>query len=142
MSEISFTVWGEPVAQGRPRAFVRNGHAAMYDPAKSRDYKSQVRDEAVARRPPGPLIAEPVSLTVKVFQKIPKSFSKAKRAAALAGVLRPTTKPDLKNVLAGIEDALNQVVWEDDSQVIDFGESSKWYSDRPRVEVTIRTVGV
>lgn len=29
---IKFTVYGEPVAQGRPRATTINGHVRMYDP--------------------------------------------------------------------------------------------------------------
>lgn len=139
MKEISFTVWGEPVAQGRPK-FARIGnHVTAYDPAKSRNYKNIIRDEAIKVKPDKPMEC-PLSLTVQVFRTIPKSFSKKKVAQALAGELRPTTKPDLKNVLTGVEDALKGIVWRDDSQVVDFGESGKWYSENPRVEVVIREI--
>lgn len=137
---IKFTIYGEPVAQGRPRTAVIAGHARVYDPVKSRNYKQIIREEVLKQRP-ARLIEGPVSLTVRAYKLIPKSFSKAKRAAALAGELRPVTKPDLKNILAGVEDALNQVIWGDDSQVVDFGGSGKWYSDVPRVEVEIREIG-
>ena len=136
---IRFIVFGEPVAQGRARATVIGGHARLYDPAKSRNYKGMVREEALKQKPVKPLEG-PVSLTVRVYQRIPKGFSKAKRAAALTGRLRPTTRPDLKNVLAGIEDSLKQVIWLDDSQVVDFGDSGKWYDDNPRVEVEIEEI--
>lgn len=136
-SEISFTVWGEPVAQGRARAAIIGGHVRLYDPAKSRSYKQWVYDEAVKVRPPAPLEG-PISLTVLVYRSIPKGFSKAKRLAAMCGRIRPTTKPDLKNILAGVEDALKGIIWRDDSQVVDFGESGKWYSEAPRVEIRIR----
>lgn len=36
---IEFTIYGEPVAQGRPRATTINGMVRMYDPKKSRDFK-------------------------------------------------------------------------------------------------------
>nr|WP_326134879.1 RusA family crossover junction endodeoxyribonuclease [Cytobacillus horneckiae] len=40
---IKFTVFGEPVAQGRPRATTINGQVRMYDPAKSKNFKEYVR---------------------------------------------------------------------------------------------------
>jgi Holliday junction resolvase RusA-like endonuclease len=132
---ISFTVYGEPVAQGRPRAANIAGHIRMYDPQKSRDYKDYVRLVA-SEHAPSKLIEGPLQLKVNVYRPIPKSFSKKKAAQAEAGELRPTSKPDADNYLKGIKDALKNVVWKDDSQVVEVSVS-KWYSDRPRVEVQI-----
>ena len=87
---------------------------------------------------PEKLFAGPLVLEAKVYRPIPKSFSKKKRAAAIAGELLPTTKPDLKNYIAGIEDALEKVIFENDSQIVSYGESGKWYAEQPRVEVVIR----
>jgi Holliday junction resolvase RusA-like endonuclease len=132
---ISFTVYGEPVAQGRPRAANIAGHIRMYDPQKSRDYKDYVRLVA-SEHAPSKLIEGPLQLKVNVYRPIPRSFSKKKAAQAEAGELRPTSKPDADNYLKGIKDALKNVVWKDDSQVVEVSVS-KWYSDRPRVEVQI-----
>lgn len=33
------------------------------------------------------------------------------------------------------------MIWRDDRQVVDFGDSGKWYSDVPRVEVIVKAVG-
>lgn len=136
---IEFTVYGEPVAQGRPRFAVIAGHARAYDPKKSRDYKDYVKLAATEHAPPR-LIEEPVELVVKVFRPIPKSFSKKKAEAAEAGQLRPITKPDADNYLKGIKDALKSVIWKDDSQIVD-SYTSKWYSHRPRVEIQIKKIG-
>ncbi len=40
---IEFTVYGEPVAQGRPRASTRGGFVKMYDAKKSKDFKQYVK---------------------------------------------------------------------------------------------------
>jgi Holliday junction resolvase RusA-like endonuclease len=134
---IQFTVYGEPKAQGRPRAAVINGRAIMYDPKPSRDFKRDVK--AVAQDyVPDKLLAGPLVLELKIYRPIPKSFSKKKREQALSGELRPTTKPDLKNYIAGIEDALEKVIYENDSQIVSYGDSGKWYGDPPRIEVAIK----
>ncbi len=138
MQEISFTVFGEPIAQGRPK-FARIGnHVSAYDPAKSRSYKAIVRDEAIKYKPDKPLEG-PLALSVMVYKSIPKSLSKKRTQQALEGELRPITKPDLDNVIKGIKDSLKGIIWRDDSQVIAL-QAGKWYSDRPRVEVTIKVV--
>lgn len=41
--KIAFTIYAEPVAQGRPRATSVNGMTRLYDPKKSRDFKSYVK---------------------------------------------------------------------------------------------------
>jgi Holliday junction resolvase RusA-like endonuclease len=135
---ISFTVYGEPQAQGRPRGAIQNGRVRMYDPTDSRNYKQYVSLVASQHRP-GKLIESAVSLTVKVYRPIPK-MSKAKHQRAIEGALRPKSKPDLSNYIKGVEDALEGVLLKNDSQVVDYGESGKWYSDNPRIEITIREV--
>lgn len=135
---IKFTVYGEPVAQGRPKFTTINGHAKAYDPLKSRSYKEYVRTEALKIKPLKPLEG-PIALTVKAYRSIPKSFSKKKTEAAKQGEIKPTTKPDIDNVIKGIKDALKSIIWHDDSQVVEL-TGEKLYSDTPRVEITIRQV--
>ena len=66
---------------------------------------------------------------------IPKSWSKTKQQDALMHRVRPTTKPDADNVLKQL-DALNEVCWRDDSQIVE-ATVRKFYSDRPRLVITI-----
>ena len=79
-------------------------------------------------------------LSLRIYRAIPKSMSKKKREAALAGVLRPTTKPDVSNVLKGVEDALKGLWYVDDSQIVGYGELGKWYDKQPRIEVTMQVL--
>ena len=73
---------------------------------------------------------------------MPKSFSKKRRTLALSGAVRPVTKPDLKNYIASVEDALEKMIYVADAQIVGYGESGKWYGDPPRVEVMIEEVSV
>mgnify|MGYP000889216066 CR=1 FL=1 len=138
---IKIIVYGEPVAQGRAKISTIGGFARAYDPKKSRDYKHEVRSCAVEQYKQRP-IENAVNLAVKVYRSIPASWSKKKTAQAEAGLIRPTSKPDLKNYIAGVEDALNGVLWRDDSQVVSFDGSGKWYAPdgRPRIEVYVEVV--
>lgn len=127
---------GEAVPQGRPRF----GHGRTYDPPKSRKYKEYVRRLAYRNMPPdalrGPLTC-PVRLTCVIYRAVPQSWSRRKRADAIADKIRPTTKPDVSNILKGIEDALNGVWYADDSQIVEYGLIGKWYAEEPRVYVRL-----
>ncbi|MDQ0158997.1 RusA family crossover junction endodeoxyribonuclease [Alkalibacillus salilacus] len=133
---IAFTIHGQPVAQGRARATTFKGQARMYDPAKSKHYKHYVQLSA-AQHKPSNLLKGPIDLTVRVYRPIPKSMPKYKRKLIDDGQLRPTTKPDVDNYLKAIKDALNGIIWHDDSQVVNV-HIEKYYDDQPRVEVEIR----
>ncbi|OES46197.1 hypothetical protein BA724_16375 [Domibacillus iocasae] len=91
---------------------------------------------AAAQHRPEKLLEGPFQVTVIVYKPILKRFSKKKLAEVEAGTLRPVTKPDVDNYVKGIKDALNKVIWKDDSQVVDLNVS-KFYSESPRVEVVI-----
>jgi len=138
MNSISFVVYGEPVAQGRPRATTANGHVRMYDPTKSRDYKQYVKLAAMQHKPKE-IMQGALLVRIDVYKQIPKSMSKKKEALALAGEIRPITKPDVDNYAKGIKDALKGVIWRDDSQVVDLAVS-KWYGT-PRIEITTIEIG-
>lgn len=135
---IQFTVYGEPVAQGRPRASAATGFVKMYDPEKSRDYKDYVR-LAAREYAPVALLEGPLGIAVTAYRSMPKYLSKypAKAAAAERGDILPVTKPDADNYLKGVKDALKGVIWKDDSQVVD-AFVRKRYSARPRIEVKIK----
>jgi len=134
---ISFTVYGEPVAQGRARLTTVNGRAWAYDPQKSRDWKDYVK-LAAAQYAPKVLIEGAIELEVTVYRPMPKSISGSRKKAERAekGELRPITKPDTDNYIKGVKDALKGVIWKDDSQVTDEW-TRKRYSARPRVEIRI-----
>jgi len=128
-------VRGVPKAQGRPR-IVRfaNGKAGLKDPEASRDWKNYVR-MCVAEKVSGP-ISGPVALELWFYLPVPRSFSRRRRLAALAGEVLPAKKPDLDNLVKAVLDALLGVAIEDDRQVIEL-KAGKLYGT-PGVNILIR----
>ena len=133
---INLTIPGEPVAQGRPRV-TRFG---TYDPEKSKDYKAFVKYCALEVKPAQPL-EHPLAVQVNAFFPVPKSKSKRWQTAALLGEERPTKKPDADNIAKIVCDALNGIMWRDDSQIVSL-VVHKWYALEPRVEVDIADAGL
>lgn len=66
----------------------------------------------------------------------PSSWSEKKKSEAIGGLIRHTIKPDKDNLEKLANDALNKIVWIDDSRIVD-GITSKWYGAKPfyRIEV-------
>ncbi len=139
--QIDLVMYGEPVAQGRPRFTTRGGYPRAYDPAKSRNFKERLSLDAQRQMDGREPLQGALELSIRVYRGIPKSFSKRKRAAAEGKEIQPTTRPDIDNYVKGVKDALTGVCWNDDSQIVNYIEPfGKYYSETPRVEVTIREV--
>lgn len=137
-NQIELIVYGNPVAQGRPRFSRQGGFVKAYDPIQSKSYKQLIRLELQ------PLLSDPdftpidrvCRLKLTVYRAMPKSFSKKNREEASLGYIRPTTKPDTDNYVKGVLDALNGTVLKDDSVVCEIF-AWKFYSERPRIEVVL-----
>lgn len=133
---ITFTIPGEPVAKGRPRATTVGGHARMYTPAKTAAYEQLVAVYASAAMKKAPLLEHPVRLHLGIYCKVPGTWSKKRRADALAGIERPAKKPDIDNIIKAVADGMNGIVWIDDSQIVEL-TCSKWYALEPYVSVNV-----
>lgn len=134
---LTFIVPGEVVPWQRARVQRRGAHLHFLTADKVTNYKALVKMMAAAAvedSPEWPALDGAVEVELRVFRPIPKAFSKKRRALALQGLLRPSTKPDVDNTVKGIFDALNGVAWRDDAQVSDL-VVRKRYADEPRVEV-------
>ena len=81
-----------------------------------------------------------LDLRVFAYYAIPKSTSKKKRKLMLDKVIRPTKKPDMDNIIKIIADSLNKIAYHDDAQIVDT-MVRKFYSENPRVEISIQNIG-
>jgi Holliday junction resolvase RusA-like endonuclease len=113
VQQIEFTIPGRIRGKGRPKFARRGKFVQAYTPADTANCEAMVRSlgaEAMAGTSPfeGPLV-----LDVTLTQNTPPSWSKKKRAAAL----HITGKPDVDNIVKLLGDALNGIIWGDDSQI-------------------------
>jgi Holliday junction resolvase RusA-like endonuclease len=138
--KVSFTVPGEPIAKARPRVFFNKkaGRAMAYTPTKTASFENFVKLLAADAWPRPPMTG-PVVMTIRVFKSTPKGFSTKKSNQAENGDIRPITRPDCDNYLKSCSDALNSVVYKDDSQIISV-HVYKFYSASPRTEIEIEEI--
>lgn len=131
MRIVRIIVAGKPIAKGR----VRFGHGHAFAPERTVAYESQVALAAQAAMEGRPPVTGPVAVRLVAWLPIARSWPHKKQFAAELDALRPIGKPDLDN-FAKILDALNLIVWNDDSQVVDLSVS-KHYDLAPRLEITV-----
>ena len=131
---IKLTIPGEPVAKGRPRV-TRYG---TYTPEKTKNYETLVKELYFVEHGQTLLEGE-LKIEIKAYLRIPKSASKAKKTKMAKGVIRPTKRPDLDNLMKAVTDAINGVAYEDDSQIVS-ATVEKYYSEEPRTEIKIERI--
>ena len=136
MFVITFGVDGIPVAKGRPR-FKRVGNFVQtYTPNKTATWEETVRQAAKNAMGTTDLLETPVTMALYFRLPMPQSWSKKRKEGALKGLEAPTKKPDWDNLGKAVSDALNGVVYKDDSLVVS-AHVKKVYSAVPGVDIYV-----
>lgn len=108
----------------------------MFTPAKTVSYEGLVAHAAHIAMAGRQLLDVPVTVAMRIECQVPASWSAKKQRMALAGEIRPGTKPDVDNVIKAVNDGLNGVVWRDDALVCEL-HVRKLYSATPGVVVEV-----
>lgn len=140
---IRFTVFGTPKPKAMPRV-VKNkttGKVHSFKPQRSANWELSISGQSLQYKPEVPFKG-PVALGCLFYRPILKSFNKKKTELARDLKIFPVSKPDIKNLIANVEDALNELFWIDDSQVVQWVDvdglpTGKYYSDTPRIEIVV-----
>lgn len=109
MTPILINIPHEPVAQGRPRFFSRGNHVGAYDPLKSKNWKRTVMIYA-KQQYQGDMLLGALLVEMCFFTKRPIGLKKS--------IVHNIKRPDITNYIKGIEDALNGIIYKDDSQIV------------------------
>lgn len=133
---ISCTIPGEMRGKGRPRFAKRGGFVKAYTDDKTTNAEAWIR-ACVVEQVGALCFDTPLVVTVRIWCAVPASWSKRKRADALAGAIFPTGKPDLDNCAKLIFDALNGVLWRDDKQIIAM-HVTKAYAEKPSTRLEVQ----
>src|SRR5437870_13738215 len=86
---------GPPKPTGRPRTRVVGTFATIYTDAKTRKYEDALKAAGIDAMTGLIPLDEAISIVIHAHMPVPESWSRAKRAAALAGDIMPTTGIDL-----------------------------------------------
>ena len=108
--KIEFTVGGEVVPKGRPRATIQGGYARMYTPATTAKYEQFVKMIAIEHAPPH-LLTGPLVITLHINLQRPASLPMK--------IIHCSKRPDIDNSAKSILDALESVIYKNDSQIIE-----------------------
>ena len=115
----------DPIPKGRPR-MTRNGHT--YTPKKTRDAEAHLK-EMIAFHMDGIAPVEgPVSVNIVFTFKQPKSNKTAVH----------TQRPDLDNCFKLVTDAMNGIVYKDDSQIVWFAGVKMW-GDSGGIDIEVKS---
>jgi len=144
MKPLVVKIDGDPFKQDRPRVAVIKGHAVVYDKKESKEGKKIIAEHtalAMAEQNWDTIpIDQPVAMVVTAYFSVPKSWPKQKRADALAGKIRPTSKPDVDNIQKIYMDGLvDGGAMQDDASVVE-SHSYKYYAETPSTVITLDSV--
>ena len=137
--EIVLIIDGNPFGKQRPRV-VRTGKGASraFTPEKTMQYESYVK--VLYRQKYGRHTSfkedDELHLDIKAYYEITKSTPKYLKEMMITGVVKPTKKPDVDNIIKIIADSLNEVAYKDDKQIVACS-CQKFYASEPRVEIVI-----
>jgi Holliday junction resolvase RusA-like endonuclease len=134
--EYKFIIPGNPVAKARARAY-RNGLSIKhYDPQKS--ITNAIRWEIIPQMRSQGLL-EPIQGPIEVEMTFHMPAPKIIASRYLKnGFPKHTKKPDCDNLIKEYGDAMNNIVYKDDSQVFKI-IAEKVYSLNPKVDIIVRT---
>lgn len=135
--KILLTIPGEPKGKARPRFDSRSKRT--YTPSATKEYEKLISDTYRLHYSGLAFPEGALNLRIKAYFGVPKSDSAKTAIKKLANVIRPTKKPDMDNIVKIVADALNGVAFRDDAQIVDC-MVRKFYSDSPRVEITIENI--
>ena len=144
MNEIKLVIYGEPVAQGRPRFTTVGGYPRAVDPQKSRNYKQLARfyiTQYLKKIQGYKPLKNALCVELMFHVSIPSSWSKKKRMEAAQGVIRPIVRNgDLDNMIKCVLDSANGLLWADDCVITDLHAKKRYTADLARVEITVTEV--
>ena len=120
-----FTIPGNPVGKGRPRATTINGMARMYTPKKTASYETLV--VMAYTQAGGTKLEGNLYMHIKATFEMPMSLSMKKRK--LMDGRFCGKKPDADNILKIVADALNGVAYQDDSAISAASVEKRWGQD-------------
>lgn len=129
-----FEVIGDIKGKGRPR--VNMYTSQVYTPTDTKDYENLIKQYFKMKYPRYVPFENRVHVEIKAYFKILKSTTKKNRELINEGLLSPTKKPDIDNIVKIVLDALNKIAFKDDNQITKL-DVEKLYGEEEKIIVKI-----
>ena len=135
---LYFIVPGKPKGKQRPH-FTSRGKKRAYTPSQTVSYEKEIgwlAKQAIAKH--GEWILDGAfSVEISACFSIPQSWPKWQQEAAAEGEYPHTTRPDCDNIEKVVCDALNKVVWADDSKLHHTAVHKFYTTEEPCLQIAI-----
>ena len=131
---FEFEVIGDIKGKARPR--VNTYTCKAYTPTNTKDYELLVKQYFKIKYPRFVPLENRLAVKIIATFKVPKTTTKKDREQIEKGLISPTKKPDIDNIVKIILDALNQMAFKDDTQITKL-EVEKVYGEEEKVYVAI-----
>ena len=117
----------------RPQKQTQFSRHGPYDPSYQQKKEIQWQIKPYAPKEPlkGPLIVD-----IMFYLPIPKSTSKTLKTQMLNGIVYPMKRPDLDNLAYIVTNAMKEIVYEDDAQIVDLN-LKKRYGEQPKTVIKV-----
>lgn len=130
---MNLTIYGKPQPKERPRVY--KGHGIT--PTRTKNYEAMIARAWAAEHPEQ--LSGDLRVEIRFFMPTPISWSKQKKERAERGIIRPSVRPDIDNLVKIILDGLNGVAFMDDKQVVEL-TAAKYYSAEPRTVILVEEI--
>lgn len=126
-----FEVIGDIKGKARPR--INTYTCQAYTPTNTKDYELLVKQYFKVKYPRYEPLNGRIFVKIVAYFKIPKNTTKKDKELISNGMLSPTKKPDIDNIVKIILDSMNKLAFNDDNQITKlevekvFGEEEKVY---------------
>lgn len=136
--EIAFIIPGKPFAKQRPRTARRGSFTTIYTPKETVNYEKLVKRSYQNSLFSDIKLEGPIEANITALFSLPKSLSKKKQKELLEQKYY-TKKPDCDNIDKVVLDGLNEIAYDDDSQICKLN-SEKRYQLVPMTMVSLRKI--
>lgn len=131
---LEFRVDGEFVPASRPR-FSKFG-SYIAEPYKSFKKQFFISVNDSLKNYSKNFIGKPLSIDISFFKKLPTSISKANRKEALENGC--TKRPDLDNYFKAVLDSLENIIFTDDSHVVELSGRKLYTEEENNIVIKIK----
>lgn len=142
-TRIKFFVPGVPKPAGSKKSFLhaKTRKVMVVDACdKSRDWKTTVSQYALEAKGHRMIIrGVPIKLTLSFEMKRPREHFRSNGTVRETAPYYHISSPDATKLTRAVEDALTDVLWDDDSRVV-VQTVEKVYAEQPGVYITVETL--